>query len=270
MQRRKRRTKLAGLDLFSVEGKSALVTGASSGIGRAIAIGLAGAGACVGINGTSRVKLEETRNLIGEVGATAEIFPMDLKDVDNCRQLVAEAHRVLGRIDILVNCAGTNRRNLIDRSTPEDFDFLMAVNLKSAYFLSQAVYPLMKAQGGGKIINVGSVTSFIGLGTVSVYGMTKAGLAHLTKSMAVEWAKDNIQVNCLAPGFIKTPLTNKEVFGNPHRALWLMDRIPARRAGEPEDMVGVVLLLASRASDYMTGQIVAVDGGFLAGGSWDP
>lgn len=258
------------LELFSLEGKCALVTGASSGIGRAIAVGLAGAGARVGINGTSRAKLEDSQRLINRIGATAEIFPVDLKEVDNCRQLVAEAHRLLGRIDILVNCAGTNRRNLIDRSTPEDFDFLMAVNLKSAYLLSQAVYPVMKAQGGGKIINIGSVTSFIGLGTVSIYGMTKAGLAHLTKSMAVEWAKDNIQVNCLAPGFIKTPLTSKEVFGNPHRAQWLLDRIPARRAGEPEDMVGVALLLASRASDYLTGQIIAVDGGFLAGGSWEP
>jgi NAD(P)-dependent dehydrogenase (short-subunit alcohol dehydrogenase family) len=126
----------------------------------------------------------------------------------------------------------------------------------------------MREQGGGKIVNIGSMTSYVGIGNVAVYGMTKSALAQLTKTLAVEWAKDNIQVNCLAPGFIKTPLTAERVFGNPQIASWILQRIPARRPGTPEDMVGLALLLSSPASDYLTGHLIAVDGGFLAGGSW--
>ena len=144
----------------------------------------------------------------------------------------------------------------------------MDVNLRSAFILCQEAHPVMKSQGGGKIVNVGSLTSLIGVGNVAVYGMTKAALAQLTKTLAVEWAKDNIQVNCLAPGFIKTPLTAKGQWADPHISQWILQRVPARRPGTPEDLIGTALLLCSPASDFVTGQVIAVDGGFLAGASW--
>ncbi len=255
--------------LFSLEGKTALVTGGSSGIGQAIAVGFAQAGAAVAVNGTSAEKLADTRKQIEETGARAVTLPADVGDVEACRKLVADAHAALGRLDVLVNCAGMNRRKPIVEVTQDDYDRIHAVNLRSAYFVSQAAQPLLKAQGGGKIINIGSMTCYIGLGAVSVYGTTKAGLGELTKTMALEWAPDNIQVNCIAPGFIRTPLTEEGVWKDAKKANWILNRVAMRRAGYPEDMVGTALLLAGSGADYLTGQIIAIDGGFLAGGSWD-
>jgi NAD(P)-dependent dehydrogenase (short-subunit alcohol dehydrogenase family) len=254
--------------LFSLKGKSALVTGGSSGIGRAIAVGLAEAGAYVGVHGTKPEGIEETRRLIGEAGGMSEALRTDLGRVENCRNLMESAQVQLGRIDILVNCAGMNRRKPAEEFTEDDFEMIVGVNLRAAFALCQLAHPIMRAQGGGKIVNIGSMTSYVGIGNVAVYGMTKSALAQLSKTLAVEWAADNIQVNCLAPGFIKTPLTEKSVFGDPQKANWILQRIPARRPGTPEDMVGLALLLSSPASDYITGQVIAADGGFLAGGSW--
>ena len=255
--------------LFSLRGKAALVTGASGGIGRALAVGLAEAGAAVAAGGRDTEALAETVRQIEAKGGVGVALPADLAEVETCRRLVQDAHAALGRLDILVNCAGTNRRAPLSAATAEEFDLVTAANLRAPYFLSQAAHALMKAQGGGKIVNVGSITSSWGLGGVSVYGATKAALAQLTKTQAVEWAAANVQVNCLAPGFLRTPLTEKAIWGDPRRRRWLLDRIPAGRAGRPEDMVGAMLFLASPASDYLTGQIVTVDGGFLAGGWWD-
>jgi len=254
--------------LFSLEGQAALVTGASGGIGRVLAAALAGAGAAVGLHGTRAGALEEVRDEIEAAGGRAVVLPADLGDVETCRKLVQDTVAALGRLDILVNCAGMNRRNPIRDVSPDDFDTIVAVNLRSAYFLSQAAHAVMRAQGGGKILNIGSITSTDGLGGVSVYGATKAALKQLTQTMALEWAADNIQVNCLAPGFIKTPLTEQGVWADPHRRQWLLDRIPARRPGVPEDLVGAALLMVAPASAYLTGQILTVDGGYLAGGSW--
>ena len=251
-------------NLFCLEGKCALITGASGGIGRVLAAGLAQAGALVGVHGTSNEKVADLANKGGKFVP----FTAKLDQVEDCRRLVDDAHRALKQIDILINCVGTNRRKPIRDVEPEDFNHIVAVNLQSVFFTCQAVYPIMREQGGGKIINVGSVTSTDGLGGVSVYGATKAGVAQLTKTMALEWAQDNIQVNCLAPGFIMTPLTEKGLWGDAHRKQWLVDRIPARRPGKPEELVGAALLLASDASSYITGQIINVDGGYLAGGSW--
>jgi NAD(P)-dependent dehydrogenase (short-subunit alcohol dehydrogenase family) len=256
--------------LFSLEGKGALVTGASGGIGGAIAEALAGAGARVALSGTNVERLQETRRRIEAEGGDAVIVRADLGTVAACRQLAADAQDALsGRLDILFNNAGTTRRRALSEFTEDDYTFLMDVNLRSAFFLSQAAHPLMRARGGGKIVNIGSMTSFVGLGTTGVYGMTKAALAQLTKTMAVEWAPDNIQVNCLAPGFILTPLTAAGLFGDPKRRGWIESRTPMRRPGTPEDLIGTALLLAAPASAFLTGQVIAVDGGFLAGGSWD-
>lgn len=255
--------------LFDLSGKTALVTGASGGIGEAFSWALAGAGAHVCLHGRDHPKLKRLENKINKSGGTCSIYYSDLNSVKNCRELIKKVKARTKRIDILVNCAGINRRSLIADFSEIDFDSVVDVNLKSLFFLSQAVYPLMKKQGGGKIINIGSITSSTALGKVSVYTATKGAVAQLTKSMAIEWAKDNIQVNCLAPGFIKTPLTAKPLWGNPRRRKWLLDRIPANRAGNPEDLVGTLLLLASGGSSYLTGQMITVDGGFLVGKSWD-
>jgi gluconate 5-dehydrogenase len=255
-------------NLFSLRDKTALVTGASGGIGSAIATAFAEAGAIIGLNGNSADKLSAVQRTIDALGGKSVVLQRDLQTVGSCRGLVQEALQELGRIDILVNCAGVNRRKPIREVTEEDYDFIANINLKSVFFLSQQVSEIMRRTGGGKIINIGSVTSTDGLGGISVYGATKSAIAQLTKTMALEWAADNIQVNCLAPGFIMTPLTEVGLWGDAHRKQWLLERIPARRPGEPADLLGAALLLASGASAYISGQIINVDGGYLAGGSW--
>ena len=255
--------------LFSLHGRAALVTGASGGIGRALAVALAEAGAAVGVHGRNVPELQETLRLIEKGGGTGVLLPADLSDVAACRQLIHDTQTALGRLDILVNCAGMNRRDPAAQAKEEDFEAIIAANLRSVYFLCQEAHPIMTEQGGGKIINIGSIASSWGLGGVSVYGMTKAAVAQLTKTLAAEWARDNIQVNCLAPGFIKTALTEKALWGDPQRSRWLHERIPARRPGTPDDLLGAALLLASPASAYLTGQVLTVDGGFLAGGWWE-
>lgn len=253
--------------LFSLKGKSALITGASGGIGRVLAVSLAEAGAAIGVHGRDIDRLEETCRLVEATGSRAVPLTADLAQVDECRQLVAQAHKALGRLDILINCAATNRRKPISEVTQDDFDTIVAVDLRSAFFLSQAAQPLMRMQGGGKIIHIGSINIFYGLETVSVYGLAKGGLGQLTKVMAVEWAEDNIQVNCVTPGYFLTPLS-KPLWEDEQKARWFRNRLPARRPGRPDELVGAVLLLASNASSYITGQNIVVDGGFLAGGSW--
>jgi NAD(P)-dependent dehydrogenase (short-subunit alcohol dehydrogenase family) len=256
--------------LFSLNGKTALVTGSSSGIGQAQAIALAEAGATVAIHGTSEEKIADTLQQIAAVGGKAIALPQRLDgDAAGCAQLVQSAAAQLGRLDILINCAGMNRRKVVLDVTEDDYDTIMSVNLKSLYFISQAAAEVMKAQGhGGKVLHIGSLTSFRGMGMLSVYGATKAATARLAEHMAVEWAKYNIQVNCLAPGFIETPLTAKGLFADPVRREWILDRVPAKRPGYPSDLIGATLFLCSPASDFVTGQTLAVDGGFLTGGGW--
>lgn len=255
-------------DRFGLGGRVALVTGASGGIGGALGEALAAAGASVVLAGRNEAELACVRERIEGRGGRAEIAVADLADVPACRDLVARALDLYGRLDVLVNCAGTNRRTPMLDVTPDEYDRVMAVNLRAAFFLCQAAARAMVSTGGGKIINIGSLTSTIGLSEVSVYGATKAALAQLTKTMAVEWARHNIQVNCLAPGFILTPLTRDALWGDDAKRRWMLDRIPARRPGLPEDLIGLALLLASPASDYITGQTITADGGLLAGSPW--
>lgn len=255
--------------LFSLNGKTALITGASGGIGTALAVALAEVGATVGVHGRTAQKVEEACRQVAAMGGKTIGLVADLTDVAANRQLIADAVQQLGQLDILINCAGMNRRKPVLEVTPDDYDTIMAVNLRSSYFLCQAAHPHLQAQGGGKIININSLNSTFGLGTISVYGASKAGLAQITRVMAVEWAKDNIQVNGIIPGFIRTPLTEGPLWGVEQRSKWLHERIPLRRPGEPADLVGAALLLAGPASDYITGTTILVDGGFLAGGSWE-
>ncbi len=255
--------------LFGLDGKTALVTGAGGGLGSAITEALAGAGASTMLAGLpGEQALHRTRDALAEQGCPVETIEGDLGDVASAPRLVQATVDRFGSLDILVNCAGINRRQPILEVTPDVYDAIMAVNLRAVYFLCQAAARAMQDRGGGKIINIGSLTSSIGLADVSVYGATKAAIAELTKTMAVEWARHNIQVNCLAPGFMLTSLTREALWGNEQKRRWMLDRIPARRPGLPADLAGAALLLASPASDYLTGQMLAVDGGLLAGSPW--
>jgi NAD(P)-dependent dehydrogenase (short-subunit alcohol dehydrogenase family) len=259
---------LAPQNLFSLRGKVALVTGGSGDIGRALCRGLASAGADVAINDISPAGLAAAQAEVGRLGTRVETFLADISDAADCRRLAQEVVERLGRIDVLVNCAGINKRQPILEVAPEDYDRIMAVNLRGAYFVAQAVVPHMIRQGGGKVVNISSETAAFGLSDVSVYGAAKAGLAQLTKTMAVEWAEHNIQVNCLAPGFCLTRLTDVSLWGDERKRRWLVERIPVRRPGQPEELVGTLLLFASGASSYLSGQTLYVDGGFLAGSPW--
>jgi NAD(P)-dependent dehydrogenase (short-subunit alcohol dehydrogenase family) len=252
--------------LFSLTGKVALITGATGGIGEALARCLMGAGAHVALHGTNTEKLAALKT---DLGASVSIHTADLSGGRAaCEALIQSVAETCGGLDILINNAGINRRMPVEEFSDDDYSAILAVNQEAVFKLCQAAYPYFKARGGGKIVNIGSMTSFVGIGNVGIYGMTKAAIAQLSKTLAVEWARDNIQVNCLAPGFIKTPLTAQGQWAIPERRAWLLSRIPAHRPGTPEDLVGTALLLSSPASDYLTGQVIAIDGGFLAGASW--
>ena len=252
--------------LFGLDGKVALVTGASGGIGRALAHGLAMAGAHVALHGRDHARLAAARAEIERDGGAAEVFAADLSDLAAVDSLAADVANRLGRIDVLVNCAGMNRRQPIAEVEPATYDEIMSANLRSAYFLSKAARPLMARQGGGKIVHVGSLNAAVGLLGVSVYGLSKAALVQTTKVMAIEWAEDNIQVNCLCPGFIETELT--QPLWQSDRRSWILAPQPIKRPGQPADLVGLCLYLASPASAFTTGQAFYVDGGFLAGSQW--
>ncbi|MCS7056122.1 MAG: SDR family oxidoreductase [Thermoflexales bacterium] len=255
-------------ELFSLKDQVALITGGSGDIGMAIAMAYARAGAHIALHGRRADKLQTRRSAFASLPVRVEVFPADISKVATIRQLAHDVVATFGKVDILVNCAGINRRKPILEFTEAEYEEIMAVHVRAAFFLSQAIAPFMIAQGGGKIIHVGSATIRTGLADVSVYGMAKASLDALTRSMAVEWAEHNIQVNCLAPGFLMTEMTREGLWGHERRSKWLLDRIPMRRPGLPEEIAAAALLLASRGSSYLTGQTIYVDGGFAAGSKW--
>jgi len=176
-------------DHFGLDGKTALITGASGGIGRELAVGLAAAGARIGITGRSSEQLHQTRLAIESVGGRADILMADLDALQSCSRLIDDAKKAMGRIDILVNCAGMNRRKPIEQVTGDDFETIVNVNLRPVFFLSQAVHPIMREQGGGKIIHVASLTSSMALDGTAVYGLTKGASWQLARTQAVEWTR---------------------------------------------------------------------------------
>ena len=250
-------------DLFSLKGKVALVTGGNAGIGKGIARGFAQAGADIAIGARNQAKTEAVvRELKEEFGVRAMGLQVDVRQEQQILDMVQKILDHFGRIDILVNNAGMNIRKMPQEITSQEWDEVLEVNLRSAFLCAKAVYPAMKKAGGGKIISIGSMTSILGGAKLAQYGASKGGILQMTRSIAVAWAPDNIQVNSILPGWINTDLTvgaRRDIPGLQER---VVARTPAGRWGEPDDLKGTAIFLASAASDFVTGVGLPVDGGF--------
>ncbi len=253
--------------LFDLAGKCALVAGGGRGIGEAIALGLADAGADVAIAARTQSDIESVADAVAARGRRSMSVTLDVSQIDELGPAVERVSSELGEIDILFNVAGINIRKPATELEEEDFDQVMGVNFKGAYFLCQEVGKGMMAQKRGKVINIASLTTAIGLAKVTVYTSSKGALGQLTKGLAVEWGPHNIQVNAIAPGFILTDL-NRKLWENQEMLDWATGRTPAGRLGSPDDIVGTAIYLASGASDFVSGQILFVDGGIMAGSPW--
>ena len=250
------------LKLFDLSGRVALVTGGNGGIGLGMARGMAEAGAAIMVAGRNAEKNAAAAAELQGLGAEADSVEVDVTDPASCEAMVAATKERFGRVDCLVNNAGT-----AIRKQPQDYDLaewhtVLNTNLTSAFTCSQAVYPLMKEQGGGKIVMIGSMMSIFGASFSAPYASSKGGIVQLGKSLASSWAKDNIQVNTVLPGWIDTDLTiraREQVDGLHQRVL---DRTPAGRWGKPQDHAGIAVFLAGSGSDFVTGTSIPVDGGF--------
>jgi len=245
-----------------LQGRTALVTGGNGGIGLGMARGLAEAGAAVVLAGRNADKGERACRELEAIGANATFVAGDVTDEGACRALVDKAAERLGRLDILVNNAGAANRKRPENYTLAEWNSLLQTNLTSAFVCSQAVYPHMVAAGGGKIINIGSMMSIFGAEFAAPYAATKGGIVQLTRALATAWARDNIQVNAVLPGWIDTDMTRtarRQIEGLYERVL---ARTPAGRWGEPDDFAGIAAFLATRASDFVTGTAIPVDGGY--------
>lgn len=250
------------MKMFDLSGKVALVTGGNGGIGLGMALGMAQAGAAIAVVGRNQEKLTKAVAEIEALGATAKAFTCDLRDVEACKALVPLVVEELGRVDILVNNSGINYRKQPQDFTLEEWHDVIDTNLTAAFLLSQAVYPFFLAQKGGKIINVGSIASFMGSPVAVAYAPSKGGIVQLGKALAVAWAKDNIQVNSVLPGWIDTPLSvqsRKEIDGLQEMVI---ERTPAGRWGAIEDFAGAAVYLASSASDFVNGASLVIDGAY--------
>ncbi|MFN8831858.1 MAG: SDR family NAD(P)-dependent oxidoreductase [Labrys sp. (in: a-proteobacteria)] len=255
---------MQGLAAFSLAGRRALVTGASRGIGRALAEGLAAAGADVAVSGRDRATLQPVVAAIEAMGRRAVAIEMDVASAAACARGVAEAAAALGGLDILINNAGMEQvRPSIDVDEAL-WDAILDTNLKGAFFCAQAAAKVMIGAGkGGAIVNLCSLTSEIGIPTAVPYGSSKTGLLGMTRALAVEWARDGIRVNAIAPGYFRTAMT--EVFyADAGWAERMLPKIPLGRFGRLEDLVGATVFLCADASAYVTGQCLPVDGGTLA------
>ncbi|APG09991.1 2-deoxy-D-gluconate 3-dehydrogenase [Bradyrhizobium japonicum] len=251
---------------FSLAGRTAIVTGGNSGIGLGIACGFVDAGARVMIAGRSSAKNRHALEALRSSGAASDAMEVDVSSELSCEELVQKTLEVFGQVDILVNCAGLIVRALPEQCSLPEWNAVMATNLSGSFLCAKAAYPPMTQVGGGKIINVGSMMSIFGASVAAAYGASKGGVVQLTKSLAVAWAKDNIQVNALLPGWIATDFTRgaRERGGEFEQAI--LARTPAARWGLAEDIVGAAVFLASGASNFVTGAAIPVDGGYSAQG----
>ncbi|AMV40057.1 SDR family NAD(P)-dependent oxidoreductase [Planctomyces sp. SH-PL62] len=253
------------MNLFDLTGNTAIVTGGNGGIGLGMALGLAEAGASVAVVGRNPEKTRAAAETIEQkTGAKALAIVADLSKPEEVERAVAEAGDHFGRIDALFNNAGINIRKAPQDFTLDEWNQVMNANVTSAFLASKAVYPWMKRQGGGKIVNTGSMTSVFGSSFAAAYATSKGAIVQLTKSLALAWAADQIQVNAILPGWFDTEMTfaaREQIPGLHERVL---SRIAVGRWAKPDDMAGAAVFLASRASDYITGVALPVDGGYLA------
>jgi 2-deoxy-D-gluconate 3-dehydrogenase len=252
------------MNRFDLNGRVAIVTGGNGGIGLAMAKGLAEAGAAVLVAGRSADKNEHAVGEIVAGGGQAASLVADLLDESSGARLVEEAVAGFGRVDILVNNAGINIRKRPEDYTAEEWHTVLDSNLTSAFFCARAAYPELKRNGGGKVINIGSIASLFGATHFAAYGASKGGVVQLTKSLAVAWAADNIQVNAILPGWIDTDLTERARAEIPGLNERVLARTPAARWGAPAELAGIAVFLAGGASDFITGAAIPVDGGYSA------
>ncbi|WP_106313060.1 glucose 1-dehydrogenase [Paraburkholderia sp. BL18I3N2] len=249
--------------MFDLSGRRALVTGSSTGIGYALAKGLAGAGAEIILNGRSEARLAEAVSRLRDEGATVHAASFDVTSADDVENAIVNIEREIGAIDILVNNAGMQRRAPLEQFSHEQWQELMKTNVDSVFLVGQAVARHMIERQRGKIINICSVQSELGRPNIAAYTASKGAVKMLTKGMAIDWGQHGIQVNGLGPGYFKTELTealvNDETFSK-----WLIGRTPSRRWGDVEDLVGAAVFLASNASNFVNGHILYVDGGVTA------
>jgi 2-deoxy-D-gluconate 3-dehydrogenase len=254
------------MKLFDLTGRVAIVTGGNGGIGLGMARGLAQAGAAVVLAGRNTDKSTGAVKELEALGAKAAMVKVDVTSEASCREMVQKTVERFGRLDVLVNNAGTNIRKQPQEYTLDEYRAVLDTNLTSAFACSQAAYPHMVRAGGGKIINIGSMMSIFGASFTAPYAASKGGIVQLSKALATAWAKDNIQVNAVLPGWIDTDLTRQarqQVAGLHERVL---ARTPAGRWGTPDDHAGIAVFLAGPASDFITGTAIPVDGGYSVQG----
>lgn len=249
--------------LFDLTGRTALVTGSSQGLGFALARGLAEAGAAIVLNGRDEAKLARAAESVRALGGRVAVAAFDVTNGGAAAEAVARVEAEFAPIDILINNAGIQRRAPLAEMTEEQWRTVIDTNLTSAFLVARAVAPRMIARGRGKIINVCSVMTEVSRPTIGNYAASKGGLKMLTRAMAVEWAKHGLQCNGIAPGYFVTEL-NRALVENVEFNRWICGRTPAGRWGQPEELVGAAVFLASSASDFVNGQILTVDGGLLA------
>jgi 2-deoxy-D-gluconate 3-dehydrogenase len=249
-------------NLFDLTGKVAVITGGNGGIGLGMAKGMAAAGATIVIAARNKAKTESALKDLTALGGKVDSVEFNALDEKSCKAAVDRAAETFGRLDILVNNAGTSVRKQPQDLTTADWNLVMTTNLTSAFQCSQAAYPHMKTLGAGKIINIGSMMTLFGAAYAAPYAASKGGIVQMTRAMATAWAKDNIQVNSILPGWIDTDLTRaarEQVAGLHERVL---ARTPAARWGQPDDFAGIAVFLASAASDFVSGAAIPIDGGY--------
>ena len=258
-----RRPELRGTQLFDLSGRVAVMTGAGRGLGRTMALALAAAGADLALASRTAPELDSLVAEIEALGRRAVALPTDVTAPEACEALVDAAVERLGRLDVYVNNAGTNVRKPALELTPDEFDFVIQTNLKGYYNGARAAGARFVAQGSGKVINVSSILGAVALPNQAAYASSKGAIDQLTKVLAVEWAAAGVQVNGLAPTYFETDLT-RPLYEDPERRAFIEERTPMGRWGQPHELAGAVIFLASGASDFVTGQTILVDGGWTA------
>jgi 2-dehydro-3-deoxy-D-gluconate 5-dehydrogenase len=250
------------MTIFDLQKRVAFITGGNGGIGLGIAKGFASAGASVVIAGRNKTKAQSALSELHSLGAQAEFVELDVLKEASCHKAIQRAVERYGRLDILVNNAGTSIRKQPEDLTAQDWHLVMNTNLTSAFLCSQAAYPHMVSIGGGKIINIGSMMSIFGMPYATPYAASKGGIVQMTRAMATAWAKDNIQINTVLPGWVDTDLTRSARQEVPGLHEKVLARTPAQRWGAPDDFAGIAVFLAAPASNFITGVAIPVDGGY--------